>query len=155
MRPFVRSLRYGYWKINHRIADRGGILLILAFIDLWYAFGLFTQTPQSRSAPINRFFFQVLPAEVWGAIWLAVAIICTIGALLAHDYIPGVTRDGFWKSDWWAFLAAVAIKGITGTMCFLAWFAGIERAYVLGAFFLGWMFLVLRFIFPRKKDPIL
>ncbi len=126
-------------RVWDRIGRRGSTLLMLAFIDAVYSYALFNPAPESLRTPAIVFFRGFAPLWVYGLLWAVAGVMCFVCAFL--------------RSDRWGFAAAMAIKVLWALLYVLALFAGVPRAYISVALWLGiagWVYTVSTWPeFPR------
>lgn len=89
-------------RLGNRIGFRGATLLLLAVVD--FAYGRTFIAPDPGQVSVNRYLAQSIPWAdpgtamwVWACLWWAVGAACLVGAFLHFD--------------WWAYGAAVSLKG--------------------------------------------
>ena len=98
------------WRnLRHRAGRRGAFLLFLAILDVLYGVALFDPT-----SPAHRFDL-FLPYPWWAATWVAIGVVCFIGA--------------FVKKDRWAFTLAATLKFSWGLLYSQIW---ISQGYPYG-----------------------
>lgn len=119
----------GRLRLHERVGRRGGALLFFALLDVIYGWSLLDPTSSVAANPGFRWVASVFPLPVWGVIWLVVGALCLIGA--------------FVHTDWMAWVAAMAIKTMWGSLWFCGWLlAGVERGWVSAAVWLPMAALV-------------
>lgn len=105
--------------LRSRIGRRGAALLVFAYID--YVIGWSLLDPQLRAqtqaVPVYRALVDIAPLTVWGWLWLLVAVVCTVQAVM--------------RSDVWAYSAAIGIKAL--------WAGGMAYAAVVFHAPRGWL----------------
>ncbi|MGC5033090.1 hypothetical protein [Micromonospora sp. DT229] len=95
-------------RLRGRVGRRGSALLVFAALDVAYATRLTTVQP-----PATDFYAWLhlpMPLWAWGALWLAVAALCTIGAWQDCDRV--------------AFTAAIGIKVLWCSLYLSGWLLG-------------------------------
>lgn len=104
-------------RLINRIGRRGAFLLFLAMLDFVYGYALLYPTPTALNSTAYQFLISILPLQVWGALWIAVGLLCLIYAFMKRDAV--------------GYGAAVFLKILWATIFFLGWlFAGVERGYL-------------------------
>lgn len=112
-----RVVRRASGRLWHHLGRRGVALLFFGLLDLVYAFSLFNPLPVERRGSGQAFVASVAPLPFWGAMWLAVGLVCLVQAWARRDQI--------------GFAAAIMIKCVWGTVFLIGGLTGqIERAYV-------------------------
>lgn len=109
--------------LRHRLSQRGACLLILAAVDVIYAYGLAYAPPETRVTPTYSFLSALLPLPVWASIWAAVGAACLVQAWTRRDRV--------------AYAAATALKVGWALLHLGAWAFGVlPRGYVSAAIWL-------------------
>lgn len=123
------------------VGRRGEFLLFLALLDLLYGLSLLRPAGDGRQSAAARFLVAVMPLPAWGALWLAVGVVCLVGA-----FVP---------ADRWAFAAAAALKVLWGAMFLIGWAAGVlERGWVAATIWLVFALVVIRIAsWPEPAVP--
>ncbi len=95
-------------RVTHRIGWRGDVLITLAVLDVCYGWTLITASPSVLDSNTTfRWMDSVFPLAAFGAIWWAVALICTVAA--------------FQRDDRFGWGAAAGIKVLWGLLCLAGW----------------------------------
>jgi hypothetical protein len=95
----------------------------LAVLDLLYGFSLARPPAESLRSPTAVFISDVLPLEVWAALWASVGVACLVGA--------------FGRKDRWAFAGAMFLKVLWGGTFLAGWaIAGLDRGWVSASIWL-------------------
>ncbi|WP_031165938.1 hypothetical protein [Streptosporangium roseum] len=109
--------------LRGRLSQRGACLLILAAVDVIYAYGLAYAPSETRATPTYSFLAALLPLPVWASIWAAVGGICLVQAWTRRDRV--------------AYAAATALKVGWALLHLGAWAFGVlPRGYVSAAIWL-------------------
>lgn len=95
---------------SSRLGYRGAFLLFLAAIDVVYGWFLINPTPEQARTTQFVWRDHILPSEAWGAIWLTVAAILVVSALMRQDRVGYAAAIALKVG--WAFIAAMS--GLTG-----------------------------------------
>lgn len=118
-------------RLDRRIGFRGTFLGFFAFLDYVYGASLLLPPPELARNPAIVFVGHVLPLPVWGLLWLAVAVVLTVGMFARHDR--------------WAFAAATGLKMLWGTIYLFGWLVfRLERGWVSAAIWLVLAAVMLR-----------
>lgn len=126
-------------RAAHRLGRRGTFLLFLTLLDLLYALSLAFPPAEARQSASTRYVAAVAPLECWASLWLAVGLICAVGA--------------FSRRDQWAFAAAAALKVLWGVTFAAGWlFAGLERGWVAGVIWLA--FAAFVYLIASWPEPV-
>jgi len=103
-------------------------LLFFALLDFVYCVGLMTR-PRPY-AGVYASAAHVVPLWVWAYLWAAVGIILFVGAFSRGQ-------------DTWAFVAAMALKMLWGSLGFFAWINGDDPfGYLWAVVWFGFAYLV-------------
>lgn len=128
--------------LAQRVGRRGSCLLFFAVLDVLYALSLAKPPPEAKLSPTVAFIAEIAPLDLWALAWLAVGVLCLVGAFRHHDR--------------WAFTAAVAIKTIWGGTFLLGWILdGLDRGWVSAVIWLamaGWVYIISSW--PEPPTPI-
>lgn len=127
---------------RRRVGRRGGVLLILALLDIGIGFSFIDPTYEQRVAQSAMWREEIVPGGwPWGALWLAVAVVCLCAAFSSHGVAqnrPGMPRDTF------GFMTAVALKLLWATLELTGWIAGeIDQGYRPSLIWLGYALLII------------
>lgn len=113
------------------VGRRGAVLGYLGLVDVLIALSLWRPAPTPERAPGLKFLAAVMPLSWWAGLWLAVGVVCMLGALV-H------------RLDRLAFAGATMIKTLWGGVYLLGWAAGgIERGWVNAVVWLALAVLVM------------
>lgn len=106
-------------RILRRVGRRGAALLVFAFIDVVIGWSLVDPSTRKETAALPTYAAvqQAAPLPVWGALWLAVAVVCTVYAFRWRD-AP-------------AYACAIAIK--------LVWAGGFLGSWAFYGAYRGWL----------------
>lgn len=117
-------------RLRHRVGHRGACLLFFALLDLVYG-GLLVTTPPTDGTALAYVAGQWPPLTVWGWLWIAVGVLCTVQA--------------FTRRDTAAFVAAMFIKAAWAVAHFWAFVDGAPRALagvVIWGFAMGLVYVI-------------
>lgn len=127
------------WWAEH-VGRRGEFLLFLVLLDVLYGFSLLRPAPDATRSATVRFLVEVMPLPAWGCLWLAVGVICLVGA--------------FTHGDRYAYACAAALKILWGSMFAIGWAAGVvERGWVgavIWLVFAGWVMRIASWPEPQR-----
>jgi hypothetical protein len=125
----VRLVSRNLWQ---RIGRRGCTLGFLAVLDAVYALSLAKPPAEAAQSQTIRFISDIAPLWAWAGLWAVVGIGCAVGAFVRHDH--------------WAFVAAVGLKVLWGSIFAVGWaLNGLDRGWVSGVVWLafaGFVFMV-------------
>jgi hypothetical protein len=79
-----------------RVGRRGCFLAFLALLAVLYGYSFFAYTSELRLD-------LLLPARVWGVLWLAVGVVCATGIFTRRDRLQFTTATGMqagWGALW-------------------------------------------------------
>ena len=133
-------------QAKRRIGRRGGVLLILALLDVGIGWSFIDPTPEQRAAQSAVWREEIVPGGwPWGVLWLAVAAVLLVAA--------------FRKNDAFGFMTAVGLKLLWAMLEFTGWISGaIDQGYRPSLIWLGYALLIfwvagLREPFPGPVAP--
>lgn len=116
-------------RLIKRIGRRGSVLLFLTLLDWLYGLSLARPDIGVRQSPSVRYIADIAPLCAWATLWLAVGVVCLVGA--------------FSRRDQWAFAVAEALKVLWGVTLTLGWaFGGLDRGWVAGVIWMAFAGLV-------------
>lgn len=136
-------MRHGK-NLLHRVGRRGAALLFFSMLDVIYAISLAFPPEEAKLSATFKFIQLIAPLNAWAALWLAVGLICLVGAFLFRDR--------------WAFTAAMGLKTLWGVTFGLGWLLlDLERGYVSAIIWLamaGWIYIISTWPEPPLRSPL-
>lgn len=105
--------------LRRRVGRRGAALLVFACIDYVIGWSLLDAElrAQTEMVPVYRALRNIAPLTVWGWLWLVVAVVCTVQAVM--------------RTDVWAYASAIGIK--------VVWAGGMAYSWVVFHAPRGWL----------------
>lgn len=132
----MRRILANLW---HRLGRRGTFLLFLTVLDLLYGLSLAKPAATARQSPTVHYIAHIAPLAAWAALWLAVGVVCAVGA--------------FARRDQWAFASAMGLKVLWGVTFGCGWaIAGLDRGWVSAVIWLA--FAAVVFLIASWPEPV-
>jgi hypothetical protein len=124
-------------RLRHRVGRRGIALFTFAALDTGYAFRLATAYPEGGT--LYGWLHGPVPVWPWAALWLAVAVVCTVCAIRGGDRV--------------AFTAAIGIKVLWCSLYLSGWLLGQVNDGWSSAMFWG-AFAVIVWLVAGWPEPV-
>lgn len=119
-------------RIAERLSQRGAVLLILAIVDLVFAYALAAAPPQTLATETYRFYASLMPMPAWGTLWAFVGVLCLVQAWTPRDRVAYGCATGL-KVGWALLHLGAWIAGVLprGYVAAVIWMLGAGLVMVI------------------------